>query len=59
MCQSDSNWLAVQVLAHNLARWSAHRSGRAVTTKTLRRRFFSMAGQLTRWRQAHFASPLG
>ena len=36
-------WLAVQVLAHNLARWTA-RIGlgeQLVTTKTLRRRFFS------------------
>ena len=35
-------WLAVQVLAHNLARWTA-RIGlgeQIVTTKTLRRRFF-------------------
>ena len=43
-------WLAVQVLAHNLARWTA-RIGlgeQLVTTKTLRRRFFSIAGRLTR-----------
>ena len=43
-------WLAVQVIAHNLARWTA-RIGlgeQIVTTKTLRRRFFSMAGRLTR-----------
>ena len=43
-------WLAVQVLAHNLARWTA-RIGlgeQLVTTKTLRRRFFSLAGRLTR-----------
>ena len=43
-------WLAVQVMAHNLARWTA-RIGlgeQIVTTKTLRRRFFSMAGRLTR-----------
>ena len=42
--------LAVQVMAHNLARWTA-RTGpgeRTVTTKTLRRRFFSLAGRLTR-----------
>ena len=41
-------WLAVQVMAHNLARWTA-RIGlgqRIVTTKTLRRRFFSLAGRL-------------
>ena len=43
-------WLAVQVIAHNLARRTA-RIGlgeQVVTTKTLRRRFFSMAGRLTR-----------
>ena len=41
--------LAVQVMAHNLARWTT-RIGlgeQLVTTKTLRRRFFSMAGRLT------------
>ena len=43
-------WLAVQVMAHNLARWTA-RLGldeQLVTTKTLRRRFCSIAGRLTR-----------
>ena len=42
--------LAVQVMAYNLARWTV-RIGlgeQVVTTKTLRRRFFSMAGRLTR-----------
>ena len=42
-------WLAVQVIAHNLARWTT-RIGLGqpvVTTKTLRRRFFSLAGRLT------------
>ena len=42
--------LAVQVIAHNLARWTA-RIGLAegiVTTKTLRRRLFALAGRLTR-----------
>ena len=37
-------------MAHNLARWAA-RIGldeQLVTTKTLRRRFFSLAGRLTR-----------
>ena len=37
-------------MAHNLARWTA-RIGlgeQVVTTKTLRRRFFSIAGRLTR-----------
>ena len=47
---ANGAWLAVQVMAHNLARWTA-RIGlgeQIVTTKTLRRRFFSLAGRLTR-----------
>ena len=47
---ANGAWLAVQVMAHNLARWTG-RIGlgeQLVTTKTLRRRFFSMAGRLTR-----------
>ena len=46
---ANGAWLAVQVIAHNLARWTA-RIGlgeQIVTTKTLRRRFFSLAGRLT------------
>ena len=48
---ANAAWLAVQVMAHNLARWAA-RIGlgeQLVTTKTLRRRFCSIAGRLTRW----------
>ena len=47
---ANGAWLAVQVMAHNLARWTA-RIGlgeRTVTTKTLRRRVFALAGRLTR-----------
>ncbi len=47
---ANAAWLAVQLIAHNLARWTA-RIGlgeQLVTTKTLRRRFFSLAGRLTR-----------
>ena len=47
---ANAAWLAVQVMAHNLARWTA-RLGlgeQIVTTKTLRRRFFALAGRLTR-----------
>ena len=47
---ANGAWLAIQVMAHNLARWTA-RIGlgeQVVTTKTLRRRFFSLAGRLTR-----------
>ena len=47
---ANGAWLAIQIIAHNLARWAA-RIGlgeQLVTTKTLRRRFFSLAGRLTR-----------
>ncbi len=47
---ANAAWLAVQALAHNLARWTG-RIGLVepvMTTKTLRRRFFSLAGRLTR-----------
>ncbi len=46
---ANAAWLAVQIMAHNLARWTA-RIGlgeQLVTTKTLRRRFFSLAGRIT------------
>ena len=47
---ANGAWLAVQVMAHNMACWTA-RIGlgeQVVTTKTLRRRFFSLAGRITR-----------
>ena len=54
---ANATWLAVQslprtrygVIAHNLARWTARISlgEPVVTTKTLRRRFFSIAGRIT------------
>jgi hypothetical protein len=47
---ANGAWLAVQVVAHNLARWTA-RLGLGegiVTTKTLRRRLFGLVGRLTR-----------
>ena len=47
---ANGAWLAVQVMAHNLARWTA-RIGlgeQIVTTKAFRRRFFALAGRLTR-----------
>ena len=47
---ANGAWLAVQVMAHNLARWTA-RIGlgeQIVTTRTLRRRLFSITGRLTR-----------
>ena len=47
---ANGAWLSVQVMAHNLARWTT-RVGlgeQLATTKTLSRRFFSLAGRLTR-----------
>ena len=47
---ANGTWLAVQMMAYNLARWTA-RIGlgeRIVTTKTLRRRFFALVGRITR-----------
>ena len=48
---ANAAWLALNVLAHNLARWVS-RLGlggpRLLTTKTLRRRLFSLPGRLTR-----------
>ena len=47
---ANAAWLAVQVMAHNLARWTTRIGlGEPVaTTKTLRRRFLSLTGRLTR-----------
>ena len=47
---ANGAWLAIQVLAHNLARWTARLGSGSgvVTTKTLRRRFFSVPGRLAR-----------
>ena len=47
---ANAAWLAGQVIAHNLARWTARVSlgERTATTKTLRRRVFALAGRLTR-----------
>jgi hypothetical protein len=47
---ANGAWLAVQVLAHNLARWTARLGLGAgiVTTKTLRRRLFGLVGRLSR-----------
>ena len=47
---ANGAWLAVQVMAHNLARWAGRIAlGEPVaTTKTLQRRFFSFAGRITR-----------
>ena len=47
---ANGAWLAVQVMAHNLARWTARIGLGAgiVTAKTLRRRLFGLVGRLTR-----------
>ena len=47
---ANAAWLAVQVMAHNLARWTGRIAlGEPVATaKTLRRRCFSLAGRITR-----------
>jgi hypothetical protein len=47
---ANAAWLAVQVMAHNLARWTARIGLGAgiVTAKTLRRRLFGLVGRLTR-----------
>ena len=47
---ANAAWLAVQVIAHNLARWTA-RIGlgeQVVTIRTMRRKFFSLVGRVTR-----------
>src|SRR5664279_2139924 len=58
---ANGAWLAVQVIAHNLARWTA-RLGLGegiVTTKTLRRRLFGLVGRLTRSARKGVAAPAG
>jgi Transposase DDE domain group 1 len=47
---ANGAWLAIQVLAHNLARWTARLGLEAgiITTKTLCRRFFTVPGRLAR-----------
>ena len=58
---ANAAWLAIQAMAHNLARWTA-RIGlgeQVVSTKTLRRRFFSLAGRLTRSARRSHCTCLG
>ena len=47
---ANAAWPAVQVTAHNLARWTARLGLGAgiVTAKTIRRRIFDLPGRLTR-----------
>ena len=58
---ANAAWLAVQVMAHNLARWTARigMGEQLATTKTLRRRFFSLPGRHPQSASPHFASPPG
>ena len=47
---ANAAWLALNVMAHNLARWVGQlglRTAPLLTTKTLRRRFFRLPGRLT------------
>ena len=47
---ANAGWLAVQAVAHNLVGWTGRiaLNELVATTKTLRRRFFSLAGGITR-----------
>ena len=48
---ANAAWLAVQVMAHNLCRWTGRivlEEQSRITTPTLRRRFFALAGRITR-----------
>ena len=47
---ANGAWLAVQAMAHNLARWTSRIALREqiMTSKTLRQRVFALAGRLTR-----------
>ncbi|MGH8517996.1 MAG: IS1380 family transposase [Panacagrimonas sp.] len=47
---ANAAWLSLQVIAHNLARWTARLGLGAgiIATKTLRARFFSLPGRLAR-----------
>lgn len=55
---ANAAWLALQVLAHNLGRWLCRLglSPTPLTMKTLRQRFFSLPGWLTRSARRLFLS---
>lgn len=58
---ANAAWLALQVIAHNLGRWVGQLSGATrMTTKTLRQRFLSLPGRITRSARRFFlALPAG
>jgi len=58
---ANAGWLALQVLAHNLGRWVGRWAGAPrTTTKTLRTRFLSLPGRITRSaRRSLLALPAG
>jgi hypothetical protein len=47
---ANAAWLALQVMAHNLARWTSRLGLKEelIATKTLRRRFLTLPGRLAR-----------
>jgi hypothetical protein len=48
---ANAAWLVIAALAHNLIRWTAHIGlgiATTVVTKTIRRRYFTASGRLTR-----------
>jgi hypothetical protein len=54
--QANAAWLVLATLAHNLLRWTAHLgaiSDGPVVAKTIRRRFLSLPGRLTRSARKH------
>lgn len=54
--QANSAWLLVTTLAHNLLRWIAHLGAITdgpIVAKTIRRRFLSLPGRLTRSARVH------
>jgi hypothetical protein len=54
-------WLALNILAHNLLRWTVRlglREQLLITAKTLRRRFLALPGRITRrHRREHLHLP--
>ena len=58
---ANAAWLALQVIAHNLGRWLSQLAGAGrLTTKTLRTRFLSLPGRITRSaRRSSLSLPAG